>query len=271
MNKTEFDQHLDLLKTVKLGKSQARPNWRRLKFSKYSVALPAPPSDCGYTSQITDWGGALGNDFVGDCTTACACHQILQWTNYTGKPIVPTAKQALAAYSAITGYNPNDPTTDQGAFISDVLKYWEAKGIAGHKIAAFVSVNPKNQTEIKQAIQLFGNVSIGIGLPISAQRPVLGENGLPCWSVPDGGPVGDGAPWTWGGHNVPGLAYGVDKDGNGGLLVNTWGQLYDVTWDFITAYSDEIWAMITPDWIAANGLAPSGFNITQLQIDLAQL
>jgi hypothetical protein len=48
----------------------------------------------------------MGNDKVGDCTCAAAGHLVMDWTANTGKEVVPSSQQIVAAYSAITGYNP---------------------------------------------------------------------------------------------------------------------------------------------------------------------
>jgi hypothetical protein len=44
-----------------------------------------------------------------------------------------------------------------------------------------------------------------------------------------------------------------------------------MTWAFQQAYFDELYAVVTPDWIAANGNAPSGFDLAQLQSDLSEI
>ena len=100
------------------------------------------------------------------------------------------------------------------------------------------------------------------------QNPVPGFNGNPVWSTPGGGPVGDGAPGSWGGHSVPIVGYGVDGEGNAGTEVITWGQVYDMTWGFVDNYVEEAWAVLSADWIEPDKLAPSGFSLSELQADL---
>jgi hypothetical protein len=51
----------------------------------------------------------------------------------------------------------------------------------------------------------------------------------------------------------------------------TWGALQQLSWAWFAAYCDEAYAIITQDWLEANGQAPSGFDTAQLQADLAQL
>jgi hypothetical protein len=40
-------------------------------------------------------------------------------------------------------------------------------------------------------------------------------------------------------------------------------------WSAYDAYVDEVYAVVTPQWIEANGLSPSGFNLEQLLADRA--
>ena len=61
--------------------------------------------------------------------------------NNAGKKMAtPSDKQVVAAYSAITGYNPSTGANDNGAVEIDVLNYWRQTGIAGHKIGAYVAL-----------------------------------------------------------------------------------------------------------------------------------
>ncbi len=51
----------------------------------------------------------MENDQIGDCTCAAAEHLIMEWTANAGKKMVtPSDKQIVAAYSAITGLQPDD-------------------------------------------------------------------------------------------------------------------------------------------------------------------
>lgn len=241
---------------------------RTLRLSKYIKALPPPPTNSGYIDKVSSWPMDL-NDTLGDCTVAAASHMIQQWTTYAkAAPYLLSEAQVLDAYEAVSGYNPNSPNSDNGAVMVNVLRYWQKTGIGGHKITAYAAVNPANHAEMKQAVQLFGNVYIGIGLPITAQSPVTGDNGNPVWGMPPNGAVGDGAQYSWGGHCVPIVGYGVDAQGNSGTEVVTWGQLYDMTWGFSDLYVTEAWAVLSEDWIEQDNQSPSGFATAVLLADL---
>jgi hypothetical protein len=250
---------------LKLGKGIARHDPRTLLLASYiTQALPAPPPTCDLTPKVKAPWGMMENDQLGDCTCAAAGHLIMEWTANAGKKmIVPTDKQIVAAYSAITGYNPTTGANDNGAVEIDVLNYWRQTGIAGHKIGAYVALEPSNHNHVMDAVFVFEGCYIGMQLPISAQAQT--QNHQP-WSVPPGGPTGDGKPGSWGGHAVPVVAYDSH-----GVTVVTWGALQTMTWTFWEAYCDESYAILSPDYLNAKHEAPQGFSLAQLQADLADL
>lgn len=198
------------------------------------------------------------NDRIGDCSCAGAGHAIQQWTTYAGDPLVPTDEQVEAAYSAISGYAPEDPSTDTGCVLLDVLKYWRKTGVAARRIDAFASLEPRNHHDVMDAIYLFGNAYLGVALPISAQEQTV-------WTVPAGGATGDGAPGSWGGHCIIVVEYDPR-----GLTCVTWGATKRMSWSFFDAYCDEAYAVMSHDWLKG-GYNPEHFDAAALQADLAAL
>jgi hypothetical protein len=203
------------------------------------------------------------NDVIGDCVPAAAGHMVEQWTTYAGLPVIPTDADILKVYEDIGGYVPDDPSnpqtnaSDNGATMLDMLNYWRKTGVAGHKILAYVQVNPKNADEVRTAIYLFGNLFTGIQLPTSVQ-------GFERWIVPDGGmasPVG--VPGSWGGHCIP-----IVADSPRSRTCVTWGGLLKMSPNFMLDYVDEAFAVLSLQWIEKNGLSPSHFNLAQLEADL---
>ena len=102
---------------MKFGKKAQRKRIRKaLALSNYmNMSAMAYPAVKAWERPIAY--GMLGNDAVGDCTIAGHYHlrMNMQAVANAGTPLVVTTEQALADYSAATGYNPADPSTDQGA------------------------------------------------------------------------------------------------------------------------------------------------------------
>ncbi len=253
---------------LKLGKLTARHDPRTLLLATYATpALPAPPVQINVAKDVKGSWGMMDNDQIGDCTCAAAGHLLMEWTaSAQGKMYTPSDAQIVAAYSAITGYNPKTGANDNGAQELDVLNYWRQQGIAGHKIQAYMALEPSNHTHVMDAVWIFGGCYIGVALPKTAQAQTRNRQ---TWSVSPQGTGGDGVPGSWGGHAVPVVAYDSRS-----LTVVTWGALQTMTWGFWAAYCDEAYALLSPDYLKQKGgqtVAPSGFNLQQLQDDLADL
>lgn len=244
---------------MKLGKLAPRIDPRTLKLATYIDRLPRVPSSKTWAPKVRGVWPMFKNDMFGDCTFASMAHMIRTWTaNARGEALTIEDQEVLDAYSALTGFHPDKPETDQGAVELDVLKSMRKRGLAGRTIGAFASVNPRNRPLMKAASYLFGGVYLGFALPVSAQ-------GREVWDVPAGGLSGDGAPGGWGGHAVSSVAHDA-----AGIVVATWGALQRVTWRFVDAYCDEAWAIISPDWF--NGMrSVSGFDSAALRRDLAMV
>lgn len=243
-----------------LGKQPASYDKRNFKLSKYVLAPPPPLADW---LKLPSWP-MYDNDTLSDCVEAAAGHMIGAWQSYSHPTApAPTAAQIVQAYSGATGYNPYKPWTDNGTNLLSFLKYWRKIGIAGHKILAFMAIQPGNLAELQQSIWLTGAAMIGVALPLSAQ----GES---QWTVPNG-LRGDNAPGSWGGHCVPVGAYNDHVAAMDRNTVVTWGATLTMSDYFYQCYSDEAYAVLSQDWIDAKGLAPNQFDLKTLQADLAAL
>ena len=241
---------------MKLGKKPPKHDSRTLQLARYvtNALQPLPRVDWG--SKVTQLG-EMCNDQLGICTIAAAGHMVQTWTANAGSQIVLSDTDIVAAYSGACGYDPADPSTDQGGVEVDVLNYWRKTGIGGRKIFAYAAQEPKNRTHVELAVDLFGGCYLGVELPLSAQ-------GKDVWSVPPGGPVGQGAPGSYGGHAVCAVSYGP-----AGITVITWGKLLTMTWLFFDTYVSEAYCVLSTDWCDGTKTAPSGFDFNALQADLA--
>jgi hypothetical protein len=246
---------------VCLGKRPTRVDPRTLRFSKYvkKRALPPPPASLDYGTKVKAWG-MMANDTVGCCTTAAAGHQIQTWTSQASRLVTVSDKSVLAAYSAVTAYDPKDPDTDQGAYEIDALNFWRKKGVGGRRILAYAGLDFQQPLQVRQAAYVFGGAYIGLALPLTAQAQTGG-----LWDV-TGPAQGEAAPGSWGGHAVNVVAY--DRDG---LAVVTWGQIQWMTWGFWARYCDEAYCIISLDWLGKGGKSPPGFNLVGLVSDIYEI
>jgi len=245
------------------GKLAPKFNAKTLKLSKYTGPMtPISPTPVGkvfreYKVPPGKWG-MLGNDQVGDCTIAAIAHMLMNETVHTGTLVTPTLAEVMAAYSAISGYDPATGANDNGCAITDVLEYWRTHGLSGHKILAWAQVDYQNFWHVKQAIWLFGALNIGIRVPQSAMDQFSNNQ---FWDVVpnDGGIIGL--------HSIPNFGYGSQ-----GTNCITWGQRQGMTWNWFSSYVEEAYVIISSDWF--NQLTketPSGFDIAALETDLKSI
>ena len=241
---------------MKFGKKAAKRMRKALPLSNYlHMGQVAFPPVHAWERPIAY--GMLGNDSVGDCTIAGIYHLRMNWQAVAnaGTPYTPTTDVVLADYSSITGYNPSDPSTDQGANCGDVLNWYKANST----IAGFATLDVQNIDQVKAAIYLFGGVYIGFNVPESMVNQ-LNSGQDPDWSYsPTDAPSGEG-------HCVAPFGYG-----RSGLAPCSWGKIYHTSWDFWLAWVDEAYAVVSKEWIKQAGTSPSGLDLNGLIADLAQV
>jgi hypothetical protein len=218
----------------------------------FTSALAPAPSSRSWSGTATNFGVML-NDQLGCCTIAGCAHADQIFTMNTGTMITAPDSVVLNAYEQWCGYSPANPQSDQGGIEMDVLTDWVHNGFNGRKLIAFADVDPSHTENVKQGINLFGGLYIGMMVPNFIM------NGIPpLWDVTANDEGIDG------GHCV--FVCGYDETS---LSFISWGQLYRMSWAFWNKYVDEAHTLVSPDFIAANGLNPAGFNLAQLLADKA--
>jgi hypothetical protein len=228
------------------GVKPNNPNRPRLYFSAFRKAGVTAPASADY-SHIPAIG-MLGNDDYGDCVFANCGHLVEQQTYLgQGAEVAVTTADALNAYARVTGFNPNDPSTDQGAEIQAGLDDLRKIGYENRRIAAFAQLNPSAMNDVRLAVAEFGAVSVGFAFPASAMAQF--NHGQP-WDVVgnDGG--------IDGGHCVTLVGYDADY-----LHVFTWGTVQKMTYAFWAKYVFEAWTHADEDWFStATGKDPEGVD-----------
>lgn len=262
--------------TLFFGKTAATPRPSDFKVSTYldTTLLPKPPGHFGHDDRMPLPRLMLGNgpdDSVspgfqgaGDCFWAMCCNAIRLATSLAGYPAPFTGKQAIAAYSEATGYDldateaDGSNPTDQGTNMHDGLDFWRKKGIADatghrHKLGAYLALDLDNlENELEALYLLDVGLALGIVVPPTAMQEFL-----------------DGKPWTGTGHSDEGHAILWDAHRNY-ETVETWARAQPASHTFVKKQADEVFALILPEMLNG-GLSVEGFNLKQLQADVAAL
>jgi hypothetical protein len=181
----------------------------------------------------------------GDCTIAAVAHADTVYHGLISKKHIMTEKAVEKVYFHLSG------GIDSGLVELDVLNYWRQHGIGGNKIIAYVSIDRKNQTNIKQAIHLFGGVYLGFHVQ---------QN---CESDFDAG-----KPWTPGrltkhAHAVYAVGYDSQQ-----LTVLTWGNTQKATWEWWDECVDEAYAILPSE---AKDSDFAGVDLAELKKDLGDI
>jgi len=256
----------------KLGRKRPVARCPRFALKNYLTrSMPPPPAACDYTKgAAAALSKMYDNDTLGDCVIAGMAHVVGVLTGNAGsKPFLYSNAQIIGLYSAIGGYVPGDPATDQGCDEQTALNYWENNGAlppktssptGAHKIAGWMTVDSTNVEEWQTALWLFENLYFGIELPDAWINPMPSASGF-TWDVA-------GAPDPNNGHCVAGVAYT-----SAGVTIDTWGMTGLMTNAAVAKYPNqasggELYTVVSMDAIGkANQKAPSGFDWSQLIAD----
>jgi hypothetical protein len=235
----------------KLGKlAPKRPEGLHM-FAYYQTSpLPAAPESVAVPA-VENWQ-MLGNDQYGDCTFAGIVHAMMATAAAEQETeTFPTADEVVNAYLTYTNGQ------DAGAVEADLLAYWKNTGIFGKNIPAYAPTDHADFDELKSVIATFGLAYIGIQVPTLAQQQFA-----------------EGQPWALshtpadnqieGGHCI--ILVGYDNDY---VECITWGKVQEITWEWLRAYIEESWAIITPE-IVEKGLY-GDLRLPDLLTDLEKL
>lgn len=228
----------------------------RLLLRPFMGSITAAPASVDWYGGVTDWPMFLNSE-LGDCTEAMVGHNIQNTSTYgDGATVTITDDDVLAAYERVGGYNPDDPSTDQGAVLQDVYNDWRKNGVGGHKALAFAEVNVSDLNEVKTAIHVFGGAGLGIQV---TQQMMDDFNTGKGWTRAGGKSLG--------GHAI--VAVGYDADG---VWVVTWATVIKMTWTVFRKVTDEAWVSVLPEWINdASGKSPLDVDLYGLGEALSAL
>ena len=66
---------------------------------------------------------------LANCVWAGAAHETMLWNKEAARTITFNDQSVLKDYSAVTGFNPNDPNTDQGTDMQVAASYRRKTGV----------------------------------------------------------------------------------------------------------------------------------------------
>lgn len=231
-------------------------------FLDKAVTWPAVPAQ-GWENAVKPpaWG-MLGNDQYGDCTEAGILHLIQGQSANTGNPLSASTAQALALYSAITGFNPDDPSTDQGTVLTDLLTYVKKNGVemmdaTGKTVTVEVvgsaSLDISSVAQMRYAAYTFGGNYLGINCPQQCVDDTAN------WNFISSLPIA-------GGHCIP-----QEGEGAAGGKIVSWGMVIPTSTGFLLSYLEEAYIVITKSWLNAQGKSPTGLDLDGLVAAMAAL
>lgn len=224
-------------------------------FLGLATVWPVVPPQGWEAAVEPDAWGVLGNDQYGDCACAGIMHLIQAQSANAGNPLHSTTDQTLALYSAVTGFNPDDPNTDQGTVLTDLLTYIQKNGlemtdatgkVVTVEIVGSASLDITSIAQMRYATYLFGGTYLGIGCPNEC------ESDTDNWNFPAGLPLA-------GGHCIT----RVGEGSQGGQIIS-WGMRIPFSNAFWTGYGDEAYCVLTKSWLNAQQKSPSGLDLDGL-------
>jgi hypothetical protein len=253
----------------KLGRNRPIARGPRFALKNYlKQSLPTPPERINYVPAAwLELEQMYGNDALGDCVIACMGHIEGVLTGNAGAPLTLSEAAIVDLYSAIGGYVPGNPATDNGCDEQTALNYWQQRGLNGTgagAIAGWLAVDGSNLAEVKTALWLFENLMFGMELPDAWITPFPSESNF-TWDL-----AGPANPQN--GHCVAGVGYDLT-----GIRISTWGMLGVITARAIAEYATaktqgELYTVLSQDAISKATLkAPNGFAFAQLRADMMNM
>ena len=228
--------------------------------------LPTPPASIDYSGNAsTSLRNIYDNDTLGDCTIASKAHQQGIWTGNAdgGTPVVWADSDVIAMYSAISGYQPGNPSTDTGCDPTDVLNYCCTTGFPdGSKAVGWVEVDATNIALLQTTVFTFESADICVELPDAWISPFPSADGY-VWDVTSAGPDPNN------GHCFCAIGYN-----SLGLQVDSWALYGTITYAALAAYcipsqGGAVYVLLSQEMIAAGQVnSPNGFDWATLQADL---
>ncbi len=236
-----------------------------LQASSYiDVSKIAVPETVDWSAKVRNYGLYRNNE-IGICGPTGCANMIRQWSANDGQQIDLSQASVEQCYRDVGGWNGRDigRGTDGGVDPIALMNYWRNVGIGGHKIDAWLAIDPNDTKLVDACLYLFGSLAIGFNMP-TVWQDTIGQ----VWRGPrdPSRPPRGYEPGSWGGHFVIGSK--AEKED---WEVATWAALQKVSGTGFRAYCMFLAVAISKDWTGLDGVAPNGFNADLLSRDLQHI
>lgn len=258
--KEVFAPHL--MRNVKFGRKRPIALGPHFKLRNYlKQGIPAPPTTYDWSpAALSSLRDIYLNNSLGCCVISEGYHAEGVATGNAGIEFVASDAQIISDYSAIGGYVPGDPSTDNGCDEVTAMNYWTSHGyVNGTKLLGWLTVDATNIIEIQTCIWLFEELDLCAGLPDAFVNPFPSGDGF-VWS--------DTTPDMNNGHSFGGFGYDST-----GVKIDTWALFGTITYASIAAICSQsagggLYIRLTPDMLAkGQAKAPNGVDWTSLIAD----
>ncbi|MCW4589063.1 hypothetical protein NO263_00390 [Gluconacetobacter entanii] len=229
----EISPRLANLRKLGCRPAEIRPGQPMLSVVRGFLARQAPPRLI--RASIDPAPLMLGNDVLGDCTSAGIGNHARATAALNRFQVGVTTAQAEAFYSLSTGYVPGDPRTDNGGIEVDVLTTAQRSGYAVTNQTLFPiwgSADPGDENGLRNIMAELSAVYLGVRLAKADMWQ--DETGAlpPVWDTDTPAGHGDPTPGSAGGHCLLGWDY-TGTDDTDLVTLLTWGAKQRATWRWL--------------------------------------
>lgn len=218
-----------------------------------------PPPLVVDRSHLTPQFKMFYNDTIGNCTCAAVYNAMIAWQSLTDSGIAIPEILAVELYSAVTGYNPENPSTDQGAAEDDVLAYGVRTGYATRDYLyspMWGTIDPGNINLMASAVAKFGVAYQGVVMRRGDMERLDSGQPLDTVSGMDMSIAGGHALLIW---SYEGLRP------NDRVQLITWGTLITATWEWVLARSIECHGLFFPQLMSPAHQKLIGLDLDSLR------
>lgn len=196
---------------------------------------------------------------LNDCTVAALYHGKQLVDAMTKLPPIPNQNACVLRAFKDLGYDPNNPATNTGLYMQDVLNYNQTRGLPAGPVAreqsvAWFELDHTNEDHIKHVIDTCGYCCIGAEMPTSVM-----QQEYPFFNATKGADIEGGHEFILWGYKANGL-YKVVSWGSGDIYMTS---------EFLRDFADEAYAVVDDDLVKTTGKTPGGLSVAQLQSYLA--